>query len=53
MDKLFLAAVRYVGIGASIAFGWIFGENAATKIVDKMDAHSDKKKSKKKDEKTS
>ena len=44
MDKLVASLARYVGIGAAVAFGWIFGENAATKVVDRMDSRAEKKK---------
>jgi len=53
MDKLVASLARYVAIGAAVAFGWIFGENAATKVVDRMDSHADKKKERKRIEQKS
>jgi len=53
MDKLVASLARYVGIGAALAFGWIFGENAATKVVDRIDSRAEKKKESKKIEKKS
>lgn len=45
MDKLIVAAARLVGVGAALAFGWIFGENVATKVVDRIDSRAEKKNS--------
>ena len=29
------------GAGALVAFGWIFGEHAATRLVDRLDSRKD------------
>jgi hypothetical protein len=42
-----MPVIYYIVAGALLGFGWIFGEHAATKVVDKMES-PDKKKTKKK-----
>jgi hypothetical protein len=38
--KLGVTAARLVGAGALVAFGWIFGEHGATKLVDSMETRN-------------
>ncbi len=38
MVNLAIVAARLVGAGALLAFGWIFGEHGATKLVEHMEA---------------
>ncbi len=35
-----IIAARLVGAGALLAFGWIFGEHGATKLVERMEKRS-------------
>jgi hypothetical protein len=38
--KLGVNAAKLVGAGALVAFGWIFGEHGATKLVDSMETRN-------------
>ena len=40
MFNLALVGARLVGAGALLAFGWIFGEHGATKLVEHMEKRS-------------
>ncbi|MBF0252445.1 MAG: hypothetical protein HQL29_01380 [Candidatus Omnitrophica bacterium] len=38
-----MTVLYYIFAGALLGFGWIFGEHAATKVVDKLESPSKKK----------
>ena len=38
--RLGVSAAKLVGAGALVAFGWIFGEHGATKLVDSMETRT-------------